>query len=170
MTFREVYYNFLEGNDVIKQDSVPWIIWLIENPKSPLHLHGAANLHDHDIIHVLLECGKENIDEAFVIGFTMGNDDRIKPWEVKFFKFVSRYLYPKKNRFTKTELEVFDRGFTYGKSRWYKRIGEYNWEDREWNASLKTVQDNFYIYANELEFYRYDVTTKYKQEPMYENF
>ena len=100
----------------------------------------------------------------------MGNDNRIKPWEVKFFKFVSRYLYPKKNRFTKTELEVFDRGFTYGKSRWYKRIGEYNWEDKEWNASLKTVQDNFYIYANELEFYRYDMTTKYKQEPMYENF
>ena len=170
MTFEEAHQKFLAGYDVLKQDNIPWIIWLIENPKSPLHLHGAANLHDHDFVHVLLECGKENIDEAFVIGFTMGNDNRIKPWEVKFFKFVSRYLYPKKNRFTKTELEVFDRGFTYGKSRWYKRIGEYDWTVEELSVSLKIVQDKFSIFANELEFYRYNGATKYKKEPMYENF
>ena len=94
MTFKEALNIFLKTNTAKKQKDVSWLVWLIENPKSPFHLHGAATLHDHDHIHVLLRREQANDDEAFVIGFTMGNDDRIKLWEVKLFKFISRWLLP----------------------------------------------------------------------------
>ena len=171
MTFKESYDNFLNNVKTVKQYNIPFIIWLLENPKSPFHLHGAANLHDHDIIHVLLECGHTNWDEAFVIGFTMGNDNRIKKWEVKLFKFISYYFYPEENRFTKDELKVFDSGFVFGRSRYYPRIADFDWDGIDWSRSLKDIQETFGIHANELSYYKYDyLNTKYKKEPMYENF
>ena len=78
MTFKEALNIFSKTNTAKKQKDISWLVWLIENPKSPFHLHGAATLHDHDHIHVLLKRGQDNDDEAFVIGFTMGNDDRTK--------------------------------------------------------------------------------------------
>jgi len=118
---------------------------LIENPKSPFHLHGAATLHDHDHIHVLLRCGQANDDEAFVIGFTMGNDDRTKSWESKLFKFISRWLYPKGERFTKKQIKIFDSGFRYGQSKLnlYKRIGEFDWDKMDKNTPLDEVKKSF---------------------------
>ena len=101
MTFKEALSIFSKTNTTKKKEDISWLVWLIENPKSPFHLHGAVTLHDHDHIHVLLGRGQANDDEAFVIGFTMGNDDRTKSWESKLFKFISRWLYSKSERFTK---------------------------------------------------------------------
>ena len=147
MTFKEALNIFLMTNTAKKQKDISWLVWLIENPKSPFHLHGAATLHDHDHIHVLLGRGQTNDDEAFVIGFTMGNDDRTKNWEVKLFKFISSKLYPKKERFTQEQLKIFDRGFKYGQSKLplYQRIGEFDWNTIDKNASLDDVRKKFNV-------------------------
>ena len=147
MTFKEALNIFLKTNTAKKQKDVSWLVWLIENPKSPFHLHGAATLHDHDHIHVLLRRGQANDDEAFVIGFTMGNDDRTKSWESKLFKFISRWLYPKGERFTKKQLKIFDSGFKYGQSKLnlYKRIGEFDWNKMDKNTPLDKVRKSFGI-------------------------
>ena len=147
MTFKEALNIFLMTNIAKKQKDISWLVWLIENPKSPFHLHGAATLHDHDHIHVLLRRGQANDDEAFVIGFTMGNDDRTKSWESKLFKFISRWLYPKGERFTKKQLKIFDSGFKYGQSKLnlYKRIGEFDWEKMYKTTPLDEVKKSFEI-------------------------
>ena len=147
MTFKEALNIFLKTNTTKKQKNISWLVWLIENPKSPFHLHGAATLHDHDHIHVLLRRGQANDDEAFVIGFTMGNDDRTKSWESKLFKFISRWLYPKTERFTKKQLKIFDSGFKYGQSKLnlYKRISEFDWDKMDKNTPLGEVRKSFGI-------------------------
>ena len=147
MTFKEALNIFLMTSIAKRQKDISWLVWLIENPKSPFHLHGAATLHDHDHIHVLLGRGQANDDEAFVIGFTMGNDDRTKSWESKLFKFISRWLYPKGERFTKKQLKIFDSGFKYGQSKLnlYKRIGEFDWDKMDKNTPLDKVRKSFGI-------------------------
>ena len=135
MTFKEALNIFLMTNTAKKQKDISWLVWLIENPKSPFHLHGAATLHDHDHIHVLLRRGQANDDEAFVIGFTMGNDDRTKSWESKLFKFISRWLYPKTERFTKKQLKL----------NLYKRISEFDWDKMDKNTPLGEVRKSFGI-------------------------
>ena len=154
MTFRDVYEEFINRYETVEPTEISFIIWFVENPMSPFCLHGSAALRDHDAIHVLLECDQSNNSEAFVIGFTMGNDDRTKTWEVKLFKFISRFLYPKKNKFTKKQINIFERGFTYGLTRGCKRIGEHKWTKEEWDSSLREIQEKFGIHDNELSFYK----------------
>ena len=145
MTFKEALNIFSKTNTTKKQKNISWLVWLIENPKSPFHLHGASTLHDHDHVHVLLRRGQANDDEAFVIGFTMGNDDRTKSWEAKLYKFISRCLYPKAEQFTKNQLKIFDSGFKYGQSKLnlYKRIGEFDWDKMDKNIPLDDVKKSF---------------------------
>ena len=147
MTFKEALNIFSKTNTTKKQKNISWLVWLIENPKSPFHLHGASTLHDHDHVHVLLRRGQANDDEAFVIGFTMGNDDRTKSWEAKLYKFISRWLYPKVEQFTKNQLKIFDSGFKYGQSKLnsYKRIGEFDWDKMDKSTPLDKVRKSFEI-------------------------
>ena len=147
MILQEALDKFLANETTKNKSEVPWLIWLMENPKSPLHLHGASALNDHDYVHIILDKGQANDDEAFVIGFTMGNDDRTKEWEVKLFKFVSSKLYPKKERFTQEQLKIFDEGFMYGQSKLhlYQRIGEFNWSTIDKNTPLNEVKRKFNV-------------------------
>ena len=39
MTFKEELNIFLMTKTVKKQKNISWLVWLIENPKSPFHLH-----------------------------------------------------------------------------------------------------------------------------------
>ena len=148
MTFKEALNIFLKTNTAKKQKDISWLVWLIENPKSPFHLHGAVTLHDHDHIHVLLGRGQANDDEAFVLGFTMGHDDRTNSWESKLFKFISRWLYSKSERFTKKQLKIFDSGFKYGRSKLnlYQRIGEIDWSKKDKDISLNEFRRSFGVY------------------------
>ena len=54
--------------------SIPFLLWLLENPDSPIALPGKIDLYRHDCLHLLLDRGFSLYDEAFVVGFTMGND------------------------------------------------------------------------------------------------
>jgi hypothetical protein len=96
--------------------SYPMIVLVLENPKSPVALKGKCDLLTHDLIHVLLGRGLFVQDEAFVIGYTMGTSRRIGGFEKELFKLCAKRLYPPKYRFTRTDLTVFDFGFTAGQA------------------------------------------------------
>jgi hypothetical protein len=77
----------------------PFIVWLFENPASPLALPGSISLEKHDFIHCLLDKNLSLSSEAYVIGFTMGCDPKCNAFHVWFFKILSCYLYPRQYRF-----------------------------------------------------------------------
>ena len=110
------------------QSDIPLIIRLLENPASPIALPGKISLHNHDCLHIVLGIGVNPKDEAFIIGFTMGNDDQTKSWHIQLFKFLSRFVYPLKYRFTVGELEIFDWGFEYGKRLKYRNLNKIEFE------------------------------------------
>lgn len=110
------------------QSDIPLIIKLLENPASPIALPGKISLHNHDCLHIILGIGVSPPDEAFIIGFTMGNDDQTKSWHIQLFKLFSRFIYPLKYRFTLQELEIFDLGFEYGKSHKYRNLNQIKFE------------------------------------------
>jgi len=96
-------------------NSYPIIVRALENPKSPIALHGSCTLLQHDLIHVLLGRGLFVQDEAFVIGYTMGTSQGIGGFEKEFFKFCAHHFYPKQYKFKKDDLVVYEMGFIAGK-------------------------------------------------------
>ena len=112
-----------QDNSTYKEPStIHWFVWLLENPKSPISLTGAIDLYNHDIIHILLDRGMLNRDEAMVIGFTMGNSETTSSWVRWLFEFCARYLYPESYRFNEYDLLEFERGFAYGYTRSRRNI------------------------------------------------
>ena len=112
-----------QDNPTYKEPStIHWFVWLLENPKSPISLTGAIDLYNHDIIHILLDRGMLNRDEAMVIGFTMGNSETTSSWVRWLFEFCARYLYPESYRFNEHDLLEFERGFAYGYTRSKRNI------------------------------------------------
>jgi hypothetical protein len=97
------------------ETDVPWQIWLFENPESPIALPGKISLFNHDCLHALLSRGISNEDEAFIIGFTMGNDRSTHWVHIIIFKLISLYFYPVKYRFTWDQMKSFDLGYRLGK-------------------------------------------------------
>lgn len=95
----------------LQQHDVPFLVQLVENPKYDLPgidvFNGATDLVRHDRIHILLGRGLLAKDEAFVIGFTMGSTDRVSQTEEKLYGFFSKYLYPKRYRFSDSDFRVF---------------------------------------------------------------
>ncbi|MEI6257119.1 MAG: hypothetical protein WCQ77_10795 [Planctomycetota bacterium] len=95
--------------------AIPWIVRLFENPAGWLRLHGAVNLKNHDMIHVLLGRGLLSQDEAFVIGFTMGSTKAVSWLEQQWFKFVVSHLYPKPYTISRRILAAYDFGLEAGR-------------------------------------------------------
>jgi hypothetical protein len=94
-----------------KQEDVPLMVQLVENPRFDLPgfdiFHGAVDLKTHDRIHILLGRGLLPMDEAFVIGFTMGSTNRVTTLEENLYAFFSKHLYPKIFRFRDDDVRVF---------------------------------------------------------------
>jgi hypothetical protein len=111
------------------QADVPWQIWLLENPDSPIALPGAITLFNHDCLHILLDrCGFSNDDEAFIIGFTMGNDWQTQGCHIVIFKVLSLTFYPKKYCFTWVQMRSFDLGYKLGRKHVIKNLNHLNFE------------------------------------------
>lgn len=109
-TLHEAYY-------AIKGDAyyeIPLLVWLLENPRSPIPFPGKIDLYSHDCLHILLNRYFTLEDEAFIVGFTMSNDICTKPWHIRFFKLVSSYLYPQSYRFHQCHWQAFDEGVQLG--------------------------------------------------------
>ncbi|GAP94796.1 hypothetical protein NIES2104_13130 [Leptolyngbya sp. NIES-2104] len=90
--------------------------WLLEHPHSPIALPGKINLYGHDCLHVILNRGHSLPDEAFIRGFTMGNDLQTTWLHKQLYKFASSTVYPRKYRFSWKDFQCFDAGFEYGRS------------------------------------------------------
>ena len=95
----------------LKQREVPLLVQLVENPRFDLPgieiFSGAANLRQHDYLHILLGRGLLPKDEAFVLGFTMGSTNRVGSVEETLFTLIARYLYPKSYRFDDEDVAVY---------------------------------------------------------------
>jgi hypothetical protein len=116
-------YQTLEG---IHPNQVPWIVWLLENPASPCALPGNIDLFGHDCIHLLLKQGFTITNEAYVLGFTMGNDLNTTWFHLLLFKIAAYALYPSTYRMSSTELAIFDQGYNAGKNTEIKNLNQIN--------------------------------------------
>ncbi len=92
-------------------DDVPLLVRLAENPDFHFNgfgfFKGRVTLEQHDFAHIVLGRGLTLIDEAFVIGFTMGSSNRVSTQEKELFSFIATRLYPKPYRFTDDGEQVF---------------------------------------------------------------
>lgn len=101
MTLREARASLAAVAD--PPSSMPLAIRLVENPEFDLggfgFFKGRVTLEQHDCIHIALGRGLLPIDEAFVIGFTMGSTDRVSTFEAKLFTWIAGKIYPKGYQF-----------------------------------------------------------------------
>jgi hypothetical protein len=114
-------YQLIGGDH---QSHIPFLVWLLENPDSVLALPGKIYLKEHDLIHIILNRGFSLDDEAYVVGFTMGNDSKTTRWHLLIFKLCSSLFYPKKFKFDRENLKNFDLGFLLGKNLPTKNINQ----------------------------------------------
>lgn len=108
-------YDAVQQLSIDDQADIPFIVWLVENPHSPIALPGKIDLYRHDCLHAILNRGHSLADEAFVRGFTIGNSTQTNRLHQLLFKFVSSTVYPKKYRFSWKDFQHFDTGFIYGR-------------------------------------------------------
>ncbi|MGB1027462.1 MAG: hypothetical protein ACPGYL_12965, partial [Rhodospirillaceae bacterium] len=101
-----------------------------ENPTSPLHLPGAINLLRHDAVHILVGRGMQVQDEAFVIGYTMGSDPKLRNWHISLFKWASKHLYPGPYAFSDQDLVSFELGVREAIRQKPANLPEVAFEDR----------------------------------------
>ncbi|MDZ4877500.1 MAG: hypothetical protein CLLPBCKN_006935 [Chroococcidiopsis cubana SAG 39.79] len=126
-------YNLIMGD---RPTEIPFLVWLLENPASPLALPGKIYLQEHDYLHLLLGRGFSASDEAYVIGFTIGNDMETKQWHLWLYKFVSLLMYPPQFRFTLSDLREFDKGLVRGKRLPIKNLNKLDFTDyQNWQLS-----------------------------------
>ena len=137
----------LKEISIDEPEAIPWIIRLIENPCSPIALPGKISLYNHDCLHVLLSRGVTLQDEAFIIGFTMGNDPAINRFYVWVFKFISQFFYPRKYRFRREDFSYYASGFEYGMK--LRAVAQFNQIDFKRYESLSV--DSFRTYAKALD-------------------
>lgn len=131
-------------------DDISKIVKLFENPKSPIALKGAVNLERHDCIHIILGRGLLPQDEAFVIGFTMGTSKNISKLEKFIFKTVSMYFYPKKYRFARRHMKVYELGLYFGKHCNAEKIYDFPFENHQ-NTKLSELRKKLGINLDELK-------------------
>ena len=150
--------TFSNSDRTKEQKDISWIVWLFENPKSPIALHGAASLHTHDHIHILLDRCIDKEDEAFVIGFSMGNDEKTTKLDVWLFKFISGVFYPEGYRFDASHMKIFEMGFKFGRTRKFKNITSVDFSKLDPKMDLSRVRKIFDIDENELEKFDKEIT------------
>jgi hypothetical protein len=132
----------------------PLFIKVLERPNRFISLPFQIDLFTHDCIHVLLGIGTYMHDEAFLIGFTMGNSQGINYFGKEIYKFLTHNLYPKEYGLTRKELVIFDRGYQYGKSISQKGLDRIDFNtclDTEISALRKRF--NMYHYGAMLNSY-----------------
>jgi hypothetical protein len=118
----------LEGDD---SASIPFLVRLLENPSSRLALPGSIDLYRHDCLHLLLGKGFSLEDEAYVVGFTMGNDPATNWLHLTIFRFCSVLLYPKPYRFSWRHFHAFREGFALGRSLPVRHLNRHDFRSRE---------------------------------------
>lgn len=128
LTLREVYDDFI---DRYHQEDIPWQVKWVENPHYKLALSGAVDLYTHDCIHILLGRGDRPDEETFVIGATMGSDPNLKAWEIKAYRWLSRYFYPDEYKFSYQDLFMFNIGIYTARAMGITNLSEIHFKKYE---------------------------------------
>jgi hypothetical protein len=110
----------------LPETAIPEEIRELENPTSQRALPGAVSLAWHDILHILLGRGLLDQDEAFVLGFTMGNASRYQDAHGDEMMQALAHLYPEPFRIRGPKLQAFALGAEAG-----RRLGVRDLADRE---------------------------------------
>lgn len=121
-------------------DKIPWQVWLLENPDSPIAFPGAISLYRHDCMHALLCASFHAEDEAFTVGFTMGTCEWGYRWYLRFFMWLTTWFYPGEYRWNNEYLKHFLDGFKKGQESGMYNLNEFPFEDYE-NLSLKDLRN-----------------------------
>jgi hypothetical protein len=95
---------------------IPEVVRRLENPSSPVALPGAVTLRRHDVLHILLGRGLLDQDEAFVVGFTMGNASKYRDADGVVMRQALAQWYPEPFRIFGAKLDTFDLGVQTGKN------------------------------------------------------
>ncbi|MEH2392868.1 MAG: hypothetical protein V7K21_14865 [Nostoc sp.] len=135
----------------LHKPKIPFVIWLLENPNSLLALPGKFSLRHHDYIHILLGRGISPQDEAFVIGFTMGNDLKTNKLHLLIYKFFAKFIYPYPYNFSTSDLIIFNLGLIYGKSIKVKQINEIDFVIYK-NETVEYLRNFFGINTKHIKF------------------
>ncbi|MDF2388447.1 hypothetical protein JMG10_43905 [Nostoc ellipsosporum NOK] len=135
------------------QPKIPFVVWLLENPNSPLALPGKISLTPHDYIHILLAQSTCPQEEAFVLGFTMGNDLKTNTLHLLIYKFFAKFIYPSHVGFSRLECLNFDLGFSYGRKIKTKQINEINFENYH-DQTIQSMRELLGIDVNEIKLLR----------------
>ncbi|MBD1913248.1 hypothetical protein [Leptolyngbya sp. FACHB-8] len=153
--------NICTLHDVVQQLAIdsqsdtPLMTWLLEHPHSPIALPGKIDLYGHDCLHAILNRGHSLADEAFIRGFTMGNDLQTT-WLHKFlYKIAASTVYPKKYRFSWKDLKFFDAGFVYGRSIQRRNLNQLDFSTYQNHAVLQVRQQLEISKAAEIELLQF---------------
>jgi hypothetical protein len=149
LTVKEAYNLAFD----LEEYYIPPLVWFLENPDSPLPFPGKIYLRNHDYIHILLGREKSSQDEAFVVGFTMGNSRKVKWIHLKIFKLFSQYLYPSPFNFSKSDLQAFNLGVSYGRKIKVRNLNEMDLRQYD-NQTVNAVRDILGIDAQEIRLLR----------------
>lgn len=120
-------------------NKIPWQVWLLENPESPISFPGSISLYRHDCIHALLCTSFYGEDEAFTVGFTMGTAEWKFGWLIKLFAWLTTWFYPGEYKWNKNQLEHFWDGFKRGQKSGMFNLNNFQFEDYE-NLTLKNLR------------------------------
>jgi hypothetical protein len=94
---------------------IPWSVWLLENPESPLCMPGAVSLDRHDVLHAILGLGTDLNSECFIVGYTMALDSNLRGWHLWAFQFVSSHIHPLEYQPTEEGWKLFHLGVKLGR-------------------------------------------------------
>lgn len=128
---------------------IPAIVQSLENPASPMALPGAVTLKRHDVLHILLGRGLLDQDEAFVVGFTMGNASQFNQSDGAVMRNALEHIYPEPFRISGSKLTVFDIGVQAGKQIGVPDIAKLPVEEL-YHLNLGQIRKQLKISANAL--------------------
>jgi len=115
--------------------AIPFWVWLLENPDSPLRFPGQVSLQHHDFLHLILGLGVDREAEAEVVGWSIGNDPSLQVWQVCVFLWVAMTLYPEPYRFRWQDLPFFFHGLWQG-----RQVPRVSWDSLDPDQPLVDVR------------------------------
>ncbi|PZD70570.1 hypothetical protein C1752_10577 [Acaryochloris thomasi RCC1774] len=125
LTLREAYR--LQDSESKPYD-IPWIVWLLENPDSPLPFPGQIYLREHDYLHIIFGLDRSSESEAFLVGFAMGLDLNTRNIHLLILILTSFFLYPKSYKFSMMDIRNLNRGFLVGRMPKFESLRVLNFE------------------------------------------
>lgn len=99
----------------LDEGAIPKEVQAAEDPSSSMALPGAVSLAWHDALHGLLGRGLLDQDEAFVVGFSMGNASSFRGEDAVKLRRMFAESYPEPFRVHGQKLLAFDLGIEAGK-------------------------------------------------------